>query len=104
MVPRPLQKLGGDSKNDPLRPQPRGNNSHADSLATLSSSISSSIPRIITVESLSRPSTFHTETTQVVNIHLAPSWIDPIVAYIKDGQLSDNRFEAEKIRRKASRY
>ena len=35
---------------------------------------------------------------------VGPSWMDPVVTFLKNGTLPEDRVEAEKIRRKASRF
>ncbi|KAJ8619484.1 hypothetical protein MRB53_028013 [Persea americana] len=37
-------------------------------------------------------------------LDLGPSWMDPIIAYLKDDQLPENRTEARKVRLKATRF
>ena len=37
-------------------------------------------------------------------VDLGPSWMDPIVAYLKDDQLPEDKREAHKIRLKATRF
>ena len=33
-----------------------------------------------------------------------PSWIDPIIPYLKNGELPENKIEAKVLRLKATRY
>lgn len=58
------------------------NNSHADTLATLSSVIDSKIKITIDVEYLPKP-IIDPELNQVICINLGSSWMDPIIAYLK---------------------
>ena len=37
-------------------------------------------------------------------VRVGPSWIDPIVTFLKDDILPEGKSEAEKIRRKATRF
>ena len=37
-------------------------------------------------------------------VDLSPSWMDPIIAYLKDDQLPEDKTEAHKIRLKATRF
>ena len=39
-----------------------------------------------------------------MEINHEPSWIDPLVAYLKDGVLPPNAKEAQKLRNQVSRY
>ena len=41
---------------------------------------------------------------KVHQIRVGPSWMDPIVAFLKDGALPNDKGEAEKIRRKTPRF
>ena len=40
----------------------------------------------------------------VCSVHIGPSWMDPIVTFLKGGSLPENKGEVEKIRRTAPRY
>ena len=75
----------------------RSGNTHADSLATLATSSVGGLPRIILVEHLDRAN----EVTKcMVHIHVVrvgPSWMDPIVRFLKDDVLHEEKSEAEKI-------
>ena len=57
---------------------PRGENSHADSLATLATSSVLDFPRVIIIEDLRTPSSPENEVCQVYQISSAPSWMDPV--------------------------
>lgn len=79
-------------------------NTHADLLATLATSIGESLSRIIMVENLETLSyVSHIPIGKSV-VHVNPSWMHPVVTFIKDGMLPKDRTEAEKVQRKASRY
>ena len=43
-------------------------------------------------------------TTRVHEIRLGPSWMDPIVAFLKDDILPETKSEAQKIQRNATRF
>ena len=45
-----------------------------------------------------------TELVHVHNDRAGPSWMDPIVLFLKNDTLPEDRNEADKIRRKASRF
>ncbi|XP_030969559.1 uncharacterized protein LOC115989821 [Quercus lobata] len=83
---------------------PRSGNTHADSLATLATSSTQPLPRVILVEEVLRPSTEKTNGIGIHNIRAGPSWMDPIVLYLKHDTLPDDKVEAGKIRRKATRF
>ncbi|XP_050259242.1 uncharacterized protein LOC126704276 [Quercus robur] len=83
---------------------PRSGNTHADSLATLATSSAQPLPRVILVEDLSRPTTEKAKGIRVHNVGAGPSWMDPLVLFLKHDTLPDDKVEADKIRRKASRF
>ncbi|XP_030923325.1 uncharacterized protein LOC115950232 [Quercus lobata] len=85
-------------------------NRHADSLATLASSIAEEIPRLIRVELVLKPSikvagdegAAKVEVTTVTT--LGPSWMNPIIDFLADDRIPDDEKEANKIRRVAAQY
>ncbi|XP_050289752.1 uncharacterized protein LOC126727897 [Quercus robur] len=83
---------------------PRSGNTHADSLATLATSSAQPLPRVILVEELIRPLTKKANGIGVHNIRTGPSWMDPIVLYLKHDTLPDDKVEADKIRRKTTQF
>ena len=44
------------------------------------------------------------EKVQIHQIKVGPSWMDPIVLFLKDDTLPEEKGEANKVRRKASRF
>ena len=83
---------------------PRGENTHADSLATFATSSAWSFPLVIIVEDLCTPTPPGKDVCQVHQINLAPSWMDPILKFLKSDTLPQEKIEAKKIRRKAPRF
>ena len=83
---------------------PRGENTHADSLATLATSSTQSFPRVIIVEDLYTPTLPENDVCQVHQVSLALSWMDPILKFLERDILSEEKIEVKKIRRKASRF
>nr|XP_023886789.1 uncharacterized protein LOC111998898 [Quercus suber] len=83
---------------------PRSRNSHADSLATLATSSAASLPQIILVEHLERASEVARGAIPIHRVGMGPSWMDPIMRFLKDDVLPEEKSEAEKIRRSASRF
>ena len=73
-------------------------------MATLATSSGQDLPRVIFVEDLHRPAEEKKEKVQVHQIRVGPSWMDPLVLFLKDGVLPHEKGEAEKIRRKAPRF
>ena len=82
----------------------RSGNTHADSLATLATSSSQCLPRVILVEDLHRPSMVKAEMIHVHSVRAGPSWMDLLVLFLKEDALPKEKSEADKITRKASRF
>ncbi|XP_030936254.1 uncharacterized protein LOC115961406 [Quercus lobata] len=83
---------------------PRSGNTHADSLATLATSSAQPLPRVILVEEVLRPLTGKANGIGIHNARAGPSWMDPIVLYLKHDTLPDDKIEAGKIRRRTTRF
>ena len=75
----------------------RSGNTHADSLATLATSSTGDLPRIILVEHLDRANEVAKGVVHVHEVKVGPSWIDPIVKFLKDDILPEENSKAEKI-------
>ena len=82
----------------------RSGNTHAESLVTLTTSLAGQLPRIVLVEHLGGASKVVKNTTRVHEIRVGPSWMDPIVAFLKDDILPKAKSKAEKIRINATRF
>lgn len=87
-----------------LEQVPRSKNSYANSLETLTTLIGKSLPRIILVENLMTPAYDKQTPVGVSFIQAGFSWMDPIVSFLKDRTLPDDKTEAEKAHRKVPRY
>ena len=83
---------------------PRNGNTHANSLATLATSSGQSLPPVILVEDLYKPTVTKREVVYVHHVRVGPSWMDPLVLFLKEDILLDEKTEADKIRRNASRF
>ena len=81
---------------------PRSGNTHADSLTTLATSSAQCLPRIILVKDLYKPSVTKREVIHVHHVRVEPSWMDPLILFLKEDILLEEKNEADKIRRKAS--
>jgi len=75
----------------------RSKNTHADSLATLATSSEHGLPWVILVEDLLMPIEVELMRVRVHQIRVGPSWMDSIVAFLKEGTLPNDKGEAEKI-------
>nr|XP_023929373.1 uncharacterized protein LOC112040715 [Quercus suber] len=83
---------------------PRNGNAHADSLATFATSSVQNLPRVILVEDLQGPTEAGTEAVQVHQIRAEPSWMDHIINFLQGDVLPKEKGEADKVRRKATRF
>ncbi|XP_059663639.1 uncharacterized protein LOC132309339 [Cornus florida] len=87
---------------------PRERNEDADRLACSASSYGETLARVVPVGVLYQPSIFEEPSSsnpwQVNVIPYEPSWIDPIMTYIQDGVLPEQRDEPRKIRSNAVKY
>ncbi|GMP28712.1 hypothetical protein CsSME_00004146 [Camellia sinensis var. sinensis] len=63
----------------------REENSRADELAGFASMADTSIPHPLLIDFLPRPSIEDPETEEVCCADLGPSWMDPIILFLKDG-------------------
>uniref|UniRef100_A0A2N9IAR1 Uncharacterized protein n=1 Tax=Fagus sylvatica TaxID=28930 RepID=A0A2N9IAR1_FAGSY len=79
-------------------------NGHADALAGLASAVALKLRRIISVGVQSLPSVGGDTINEVCSVDQSPSWMSPILAYLKDDILPADRKEADRIRRIAPRY
>uniref|UniRef100_A0A2N9F5S6 Uncharacterized protein n=1 Tax=Fagus sylvatica TaxID=28930 RepID=A0A2N9F5S6_FAGSY len=81
----------------------REHNSHADILAKLATALETDKQRTVCIETLDQPS-FQNQEVSVCSINCQSSWMDPILSYLKDNKLPEDRKEAKMIKRKAPRY
>ncbi|XP_057505747.1 uncharacterized protein LOC130789037 [Actinidia eriantha] len=79
-------------------------NAHADSLAALVAVFEGKIGRTIAVDIIPIPSIEDMQESVMVNTELGPSWMDPIVKYLRTDELPDDKKEAHRIRIKAARF
>ena len=70
----------------------------------LATSSAQDLPRVILVEDLYKPTETRRETTQIHQIRAGPSWMDSIIQFLKEDILPEERIEANKVQRKATRY
>ena len=79
----------------------RGGNTHADSLASLATSLAQDLPQVILVEDLCKPTEVKKEMVHIHQIRVGPSWMDPIVLFLKEDILPEEKSKANKVWRKA---
>jgi len=83
---------------------PRSGNTHVDSLATLATSSVQNLPWVILIEDLCKPTKVSRKVVHVHQVRVGPSWMDPIVLFLKEDILPEEKSEANKVRRKAPRF
>ena len=83
---------------------PKSGNTHADSLAILATSSAQDLPRVVLVEDLYTHTSVHHGIPRIHQIKLGPSWMDSISLFLKKDVLPEEKSEADKVRRKASRF
>jgi ribonuclease HI len=79
-------------------------NTHADILAKLATVLDSDLHRTVTVEVLSAPSTLIDTEDRVCGTCTESSWMDSLIAYLRDDCLPKDPKAANVVKRKASRY
>ena len=92
-------QLGFESFN--LQHILRSGNTHVDSLATLATFSAQSLPQVILVEDLCKPTKMKKEMVQNHQIRVGSSWMDSTVLFLKDDILLKGKTEPDKVRRKA---
>ncbi|XP_075668640.1 uncharacterized protein LOC142638497 [Castanea sativa] len=99
-----VKRVLGTFKSFKVRQIPRGQNAHANSLAMLATSLGSKLLRTVMVEDFMTSSVTGIPTVGVHSIHVGPSWMDPIVTFLKHGMLPEDKVEVEKVRKSAPHY
>jgi len=67
-----------------------------DSLANLGAATEFQFRKDIFIEYIAN-SSIHRPIREVLRLDTSPRWRDPIIAYLKDGSLPDERVEAQKL-------
>ncbi|XP_077222208.1 uncharacterized protein LOC143856053 [Tasmannia lanceolata] len=93
------EKLGGMGEIEVLQ-VPRGMNDRVDALSGMASEETHDFGSVYT-EILLHPSI---DEKQVLEILASPNWMDPIVRYLKDGILREDKLEAWRLIAKATHY
>ena len=83
---------------------PRSGNTHVDSLATLATSSVQNLPRVMLIEDLCKPTEVKGKVVHVHQVRVEPSWMDPIVLYLRKDILLEDKSEANKVRRKTLHF
>ena len=83
---------------------PRMENAQADALARLASATRTELRRTIPIEVLESRSINESLTMNVISLDLGPSCMDPIRAYVEEGELPEDKIAAKKLKFKDARY
>ena len=67
----------------------RSRNTHADSFATLVTSSTQSLPRVILMEDLCKPTEIGRNMVHIHQIRAGPNWIDSIMLFLKEDILPE---------------
>ena len=73
---------------------PKSGNTHANSLAMLATSSAQSLPRVILIEDLYKPTKVKGQAVHVHQIRVGPSWMDSIVLYLREDILPEKKIRA----------
>ena len=79
-----------------LQVGPQSENNNADLLANLEAAMEFQFRREIPVKHITNPSV-QQPTREVLRLDASPGWRNPIIAYLKDGTLRDDRVEVRKL-------
>ena len=63
-----------------------------------------SLPRVILIEDLCKPTEVKENVLYVHQVRVGPSWMDPIVLFLRKNILLEDKSEADKVRRKVPRF
>ena len=80
---------------------PRSGNTHANSLATLATSSTQDLPRVVLVEDLYTHTSVHHGAPRIHQIKLGPSWMDSISLFLEKDVLPEEKSETDKVQKKA---
>jgi hypothetical protein len=98
------KRLLREFKSVQVDPVSKDLNGHANSLASIASVVAPELRRIISVSVQDFPSVGREINSGVYTNNQAASWMSPILAYLKNDDLPEERREADRIRRIAPRY
>ncbi|XP_024018842.1 uncharacterized protein LOC112090833 [Morus notabilis] len=89
-------------KNYEILQIPRTENANADTLAKLASSRESDTLDVVPIEELERPTI--EEKVKALIVQAGENWMTPLIQYLMDAQLPNDKDEARRIRYRAARY
>lgn len=71
------------------------------SISLLSSTDLTETSRMVYIEVLESPSI---DDEEIMDVHNEPSWMDPILVYLRDDKLTQDKTQAQRIAYKATGY
>ena len=83
---------------------PRSGNIQVDSLAMLATSLTQSLPWVIFIGDMCKPTKVRGNVVHVHQVRVRPTWMDPIVLFPREDILPEDKLEADKVQRKAPRF
>ena len=83
---------------------PRSGNTHVDSLAMLATSSTQNLPQVILIKDLCKPTKVKEKVVHVHQVKIRPNWMDPIVLFLREDILLEDKSEVDKVRRKVPRF
>ncbi|XP_075640509.1 uncharacterized protein LOC142612283 [Castanea sativa] len=99
-----VRHLQSGFKSFTLQKIAKSRNTHANSLDTLVTSSAQGLPKVILVEDLCKFVEIRRERAQIHQVKVGPSWMDPIVLFLKNDILLEEKGEADKVRKKSPRF
>ena len=70
----------------------------------LATSSAQNLPQVILVEDLYKPTKTRREIARIHQIRVRLSWLDSIIQFLKEDTLPEEKIEADKVQRKATRF
>ena len=70
----------------------------------LATSSAYSLPLVILIEDLCKPTEVKGEVVYVHQVRVESSWMNPIVLFLREGILSEDKSEVDKVWRKTPRF
>ena len=99
-----VRRLQSGFESFSLQQVPRSRNTHANSLTTLATSSAQCLPWVILVEGLYKPVEVKEQRIPIHQIRVGLIWMDPLMLFLKDDILLEEKRKVDKVRRKVPRF
>ena len=99
-----VRRLQSGFESFSLQQVPRSRNTHANSLTTLATSSAQCLPWVILVEGLYKPVEVKEQRIPIHQIRVGLIWMDPLMLFLKDDILLEEKKKVDKVRRKVPRF